>query len=154
MDESVANNNGNFRECANSPKRRHWCVTAWLILVAIRNVILVLHYGVEEIESLQKILLMANSFSTLFCIYLLSRWNKWGLYLYVGAILVAVVLASFGFLISSNPSETVYVYSYLRAVKVYILPLYIVAIIFRLKGPDGRTFFENLGIRRYSKKKK
>lgn len=64
MDESVANNNENFRECANSPKRRHWCVTAWLILVAIRNVILVLHYGVEEIESLQKILLMANSFST------------------------------------------------------------------------------------------
>lgn len=150
MDESVANNNENFRECANSPKRRHWCVTAWLILVAIINIVLILPYGIIETNAF----LIADVLFTLFCVILLARWNKWGFYLYAGAAYVVMIWSFVDYIASLFSSPSVQSVRFPSQVIGTMLGLCIIMRIFMLKGPDGRTSFENLGIRRYSKKKK
>ena len=71
-------------------KQRHWCLTAWLILMIIANSMIVLSLLISmTIKSSLPLLFFA--IANVVFLVALSEWKKWGFLGYVGTNIVIMV---------------------------------------------------------------
>jgi hypothetical protein len=72
------------------PKQRHWCLTAWLLLMIIANSIIILS-RLMTMTIKSAIALSFFSIANVVFLVALSEWKKWGFLGYVGTNILIMV---------------------------------------------------------------
>ena len=72
-------------------KQRHWCLTAWLILMITANSIIVLSLLMAMTLKSRGIALLFFAIANIVFLVSLSEWKKWGFLGYVGTNILIMI---------------------------------------------------------------